>query len=399
MKDSKLRREALWGVYDKRCAYCEETTEFRNITTEHIIPKSTKEEVLKQKIQEYGLDKDFHVNDLSNLLPACPRCNSSKGDRPYSAKGEYYYLNKAIKAKEKVEKRLKWLEKIKKNKYPRTYPEPWETKRIVTYDDHFFYANSYSYYTSDVFISGHLPSRNQEQGSCIINFRLSDTIPGLCADDIEYMISRKEKGTLEKLLYRGKLTPFDEELIMVTIGNSTVYLFPEIYNEFITILSDFLDTYKNFLQTEYIDFLTLNGFEKKDAKYYVLMETTRDKWRKLLEYSYHYCTNANSSESTFRFSYNNDYILAIDKETDAIAFELIPDTIQKTHFKDFQYPDNRMQILWRVPSTMDRKYVSTNRVFTLMQTYEWVRSILEQPLKQNSSKVFKYLKWKKLLRI
>ena len=59
---SPVKREKVFTKYDSRCAYCGCLIEYSTFHIDHIIPKYKKGK-----------------NDLSNLNPACPTCNLSKG--------------------------------------------------------------------------------------------------------------------------------------------------------------------------------------------------------------------------------------------------------------------------------------------------------------------------------
>lgn len=66
---SKKFREKLWLDYNKRCAYCGEEIELKDMQIDHISSVYFNE--------LYNTDID--VNQEENLLPACRACNYYKG--------------------------------------------------------------------------------------------------------------------------------------------------------------------------------------------------------------------------------------------------------------------------------------------------------------------------------
>lgn len=68
-------REKVWCITIGRCFYCNEDIDRDNFHVDHIVPKAAG-----------GPDH------LSNYVPACARCNSSKSDKPFA---EFFLKAKA----------------------------------------------------------------------------------------------------------------------------------------------------------------------------------------------------------------------------------------------------------------------------------------------------------------
>ena len=73
----KEKRIEVWNKYSKRCAYCGDAIEYKDMQVDHIIPQYRYSEehgclIDKGKKVEYGMD------DLINLNPACRVCNKWK---------------------------------------------------------------------------------------------------------------------------------------------------------------------------------------------------------------------------------------------------------------------------------------------------------------------------------
>lgn len=106
------------------------------------------------------------------------------------------------------------------------------------------------------------------------------------------------------------------------------------------------------------------------------MEVTRDQWVKLLKISKRYDMDNEVSPYPFHFNYNGGTILALDKQTNDITFELIPEYAEVWSFKSFRLPDNKMQICWSVPSSESRSHVLTHQVWTAYETFCWIKKLL-----------------------
>jgi 5-methylcytosine-specific restriction endonuclease McrA len=62
----KIDREKVWLKYDKHCAYCGKKIPFKEMQTDHIIPRAFSDWM------------DTNVDDFINLNPSCKRCNHYK---------------------------------------------------------------------------------------------------------------------------------------------------------------------------------------------------------------------------------------------------------------------------------------------------------------------------------
>lgn len=59
---------------DQRCAYCHKQFPVSDLTVDHVVPKSRWSRVM-------GNTPEYAFNSWRNLVAACRRCNSIKGDR------------------------------------------------------------------------------------------------------------------------------------------------------------------------------------------------------------------------------------------------------------------------------------------------------------------------------
>lgn len=70
-----INREQVYKKYDGRCAYCGKEIKFKDMQVDHQIALSNIKPISRDVFGKYIYpDK----NDLSNLMPACRRCNHYK---------------------------------------------------------------------------------------------------------------------------------------------------------------------------------------------------------------------------------------------------------------------------------------------------------------------------------
>ena len=72
----KSIRKEVHEKFDGHCAYCGKTILYEDMQVDHYIPKRSREFCL-----DYS-GKDDPINNITNLMPACRRCNHYK--RSYS---------------------------------------------------------------------------------------------------------------------------------------------------------------------------------------------------------------------------------------------------------------------------------------------------------------------------
>ena len=84
---SKEKRYFIWHKYRKRCAYCGEKIEFKDMQIDHIVPQHNYFNWYKQyELNNYNKGiPDFilhltvnDVNHSDNLNPSCRKCNKYK---------------------------------------------------------------------------------------------------------------------------------------------------------------------------------------------------------------------------------------------------------------------------------------------------------------------------------
>ncbi len=108
----RVRFTRLNVIYrdDQRCAYCRRHLPVADLTVDHVVPRSRWKAVM-------GSEPRFAFNSWENLVAACKRCNSTKGDRLLRELGwrleqtpaEPEYMPYLVIRRQKAE-RLGWLD-------------------------------------------------------------------------------------------------------------------------------------------------------------------------------------------------------------------------------------------------------------------------------------------------
>lgn len=76
------RRILIWNKYGKKCAYCGNPIEFKNMQVDHRFPKTLTNWVNSAKVNislaDVYNDIPENINHIDNLMPSCKRCNHYK---------------------------------------------------------------------------------------------------------------------------------------------------------------------------------------------------------------------------------------------------------------------------------------------------------------------------------
>ncbi|WPR71491.1 HNH endonuclease signature motif containing protein [Flavobacterium sp. NG2] len=112
-----LTRSSIWSAHKNSCFYCSQTLDWGDLQIDHIIPESLEKnpDKFEQIKTDLGLDKNFNLNAIYNLVPAHSKCNLRKSDGLFDKNATLFYLSIALKKEAKVNIEIEKL-KRKKNK-------------------------------------------------------------------------------------------------------------------------------------------------------------------------------------------------------------------------------------------------------------------------------------------
>ena len=87
-KNDPLVRKALYEAYSKKCAYCGDLIQPKNMHIDHILATNAKKEndiKFNRYIDELMSD-GFLLDSLENYRPSCASCNLKKNNENFSVK-------------------------------------------------------------------------------------------------------------------------------------------------------------------------------------------------------------------------------------------------------------------------------------------------------------------------
>lgn len=89
-----ITRSSIWNANNETCFYCRKHVEWTELHIDHIIPESLIDKPidLQKLISDYGLDQNYDLNALYNLVPSHGACNTRKSDAVFEKATTLYYL-------------------------------------------------------------------------------------------------------------------------------------------------------------------------------------------------------------------------------------------------------------------------------------------------------------------
>ena len=96
-KDNPFVRKALYEVYSKKCAYCGDLIQAKNMHVDHILAvnaKKTGDSDFNKYIDELN-SNGFVVDSIENYRPSCAACNMKKNNRNFNTATLRFYHHEA----------------------------------------------------------------------------------------------------------------------------------------------------------------------------------------------------------------------------------------------------------------------------------------------------------------
>ena len=103
-KNDPLVRKALYEAYSKKCAYCGDLIQPKNMHVDHILATNAKksdDSDFNQYIDELNND-GFILDSIENYRPSCAACNLIKSNRNLNVASLRFYHNQAKEKSSKV---------------------------------------------------------------------------------------------------------------------------------------------------------------------------------------------------------------------------------------------------------------------------------------------------------
>lgn len=325
-KNNQFVRQAIWEVYNRRCFYTGEPLKYNDMQLDHIIPESYahKKDDLKRIIKKCGLDDDFELDILYNLVPTSSYENRRKSDKELNINAILHYLNLAKEYVPKIQKRI---EKLKvsvdfdKNiSMVKAYfdGEDDSKKRKQILEDIFSFVSDeksnfenieetykrdneqiFKKYTNKIGLEAIMPRYNNPETSCIFYFRtlkvrdcmllldnktiLTELFSGLYTDPKHgarsFIVCEKssEDEDIEKTS--------DIENAFIHLGNNKLKLSSDDINKFCQVIDVYADKYiESICNIE--DRLKTHRYPLSNRKNnYKLIVVTNEQWIQLIDFA------------------------------------------------------------------------------------------------------------------
>ncbi len=323
-KNNQFVRRAIWEIHNYRCCYTQKPLNYIDMQLDHIIPESyaRKKDDLKRMIKECGLDDDFELNSLYNLVPISSHENRRKSDKEFGLNTMIYYLNLAKdyapKIQERIEKLKRSVDFDKNISMVKAYfdGEDDSNKRkqilenIISFvsNEKYDFENIeetyekdneqiYKRYTDRIGLEAIMPKYNNPETRCIFYFKtikvrdcmmlldnktiLTELFSGLHTDPKHgarsFIDFEKSSEEIENMSYI--------ENAFIHIGNNKLRLSGDDINKFCQVIDTYADKYiETICKIE--DRLNTHRYPvSKRKNNYKLIVVTNEQWKQLIDFA------------------------------------------------------------------------------------------------------------------
>ncbi len=103
-----IAQVAIFRAYNRRCFYCQELLQFRDLELDHIIPRSRRsdQKYLLGLFDRIGLPRDFDLESPRNLVPTHGSCNRRKSDLDFEEPTLRFYLGLTQKQLPRIKREI-----------------------------------------------------------------------------------------------------------------------------------------------------------------------------------------------------------------------------------------------------------------------------------------------------
>ncbi len=103
-KNNPLLRKALYEAYSKKCAYCGDLMQPKNMHVDHILATNSKKDgdpEVNRYLDEL-MQNGFILDSIENYRPSCSACNLSKNNSNFSVANMRFFHDEAKRKSSKV---------------------------------------------------------------------------------------------------------------------------------------------------------------------------------------------------------------------------------------------------------------------------------------------------------
>jgi hypothetical protein len=334
-KEDEFIRQAIWEVYKHKCFYTDNPLEYKDMELDHIIPASyrNRKDDFKRVIEECGLDADFELDSLYNLVPTTKYANRRKSDKELSLNAMLHYLGLAKNNVPKIEKKIEKIKKIRnfdKNiSMVKAHIDEENDKKkreeilenifnFVSNDDidfenveEVYEINNepiYKKYVKRIGLEAIMPKYNNTETRCIIYFRTIKVRGCMLLLDNKIILTELFSGlyTDPKHGIRGFIE-FEKDYkknedtksldnAVIHIGNNKFKLSSEDIYTFCQVIDSYAEKYIEFI-SNIEDILMTHRFPiSKRQNNYKLITLTNVQWRQLVNFAFKHDVDRGNSQ-------------------------------------------------------------------------------------------------------
>jgi hypothetical protein len=395
LKEKSEIRFGLWQAYKKKCAVCSEPIKYIQLQIDHIIPESIERDAmeLKKVLSIFSLNKDFEINSLYNLRPACGFCNREKSYYIAPEEITAKLLRKASTKKRDVEREAKrFLEEFKYalkvesmrnavstgnivleeyvdqvNEYVANYGE--EYVRIENDLTNFCSINQFT-----VKMDGHLPTINEPKGNCIFTFNsfyIRGTVVSLSHEEILQTLYKGFETPVEIHLRPYIIAKIDEDTYIIQIGSCRFNLNQLEVKHLCVVVDKFIKEYIQAVEKIEKALLCRDYYPlKNDIQKYKIVQIGTGLWHLMLRFAKEHDYEAgNSSWHIFDSSGRNMIKVYTNEISDKYnsGFHCFVHSIADSEYS--WTPANHVWLVWW--NVEQKNNFSIRDSWSVNQTYKW----------------------------
>ncbi len=345
-KNNPLVRYAIWEVYKHKSCYSDNLLEFKDMEIDHIIPKSykNKKDKFEKIIKDCGLEDNFELDSLFNLVSISKNENRRKSDTEFSLAATLYFLEIARKNAPLIEKAIEKLKRLrnfdKNSSMLKSYidEERDKEKRQRIVERIFSFISNeendfdeveklyeldnevvYKRYVNRIGLEAILPKYNNPETSCVIYFRTIKVRDCMILLDNKTILTELFSGLHTDPNYGARrFITFEQpsansqrfvnlEDSYIHLGNNKLKLSIEDIHKFCKVIDDYADKYIEHIKNIENILKTHKYPLSKRRNNYKLLTLTTVQWLKLVDFAFNHDVDSGDTEWNI-FDSNRFYI-------------------------------------------------------------------------------------------
>ena len=323
-KNNQYVRRAIWEIHNRHCCYTGYPLDYTDMHLDHIIPESyeRRKDELAKIINNCGLDDDFELNSLYNLVPISSYANRRKSDMIFDVTTMLIYLNLAKMYAPRIQERI---EKLKRTvNYDKNismvkayYDGEDDSKKrkqilenIISFvsDEKYNFENIeeiyekdneqiYKKYTNRIGLEAIMPKYNNPETRCIFYFRTLKVRDCMLLLDNKTILTElfcglhtnPKHGARSFIVFEKSSEEIDNtgdiENAFIYLGNNKLKLSSDDINKFCQVIDAYADKYIEYISNIENRLKTHKYQLSKRKNNYKLLVVTNEQWEQLIDFA------------------------------------------------------------------------------------------------------------------